>query len=572
MSRAAGTPPAIELVGVTKSFGSGASRRTVLRDVDLSVGQGEFLAIVGDSGSGKSTLVALLVGLLRADAGRVAEAGEEVREPSLARAAVFQHHALLPWLTAAGNVRLAVDQVFGREPAARRAERVRAALELVRLADAADKLPGELSGGMRQRVAVARAFATEPRVLLLDEPFGALDALTRGLLQDELQRIYQATGTTVLMITNDPDEALLLASRVAVLGRDGRLSEPLAVDVPRPRTRAALADDARFEHLRLRLDAVRRTAAATAAATAPHGASPNEEARGPAASASTRAAGSTPGRPAAHDPAHASGSTRRAPAAAPAHLLELRGVRKEFAGPRGTQVVVEGVDLDVAPGEFVCLLGHSGCGKTTLLSLVAGLVPPTAGTLLLDGQPIRRPGPERALVFQGHALLPWLSAFDNVRLGLRGEGRDARARDVLERVGLGHALHARPADLSAGMRQRVGVARAFALAPRLLLLDEPFGSLDPSTRLELQGVLLDLWQSSGMGALMVTHDVDEALLLADRIALMTNGPHATIGEVLTVDAPRPRSLAALRRDPGHAARRRHVLEFLTHGAQRAALR
>ena len=543
--------PCIELANVCKSFGEGARRREVLRGVDLSVASGEFVAIVGGSGSGKSTLVSVLVGLERADSGRILLDGEPIDGPSLARAAVFQQHALLPWLSAERNVRLAVDQVFRSEPAPARAERVRAALERVRLTDAAHKLPGELSGGMRQRVAVARALAMEPRVLLLDEPFGALDALTRGALQDELQQIWQHERTTVLMITNDIGEALLLADRVAVLQPDGRLGAPVAVDVPRPRARADLATDARFRAVRERLGAA---APASRSATHSPSASPNP----PAAARASRTEG-THAEPARSAPAHS---------AAP--LLVVRGVRKDFDLPTGSNIVLERVDLDVARGEFVCLLGHSGCGKTTLLSLVAGLTTPTAGRLELDGEPIRRAGPDRALVFQSHALLPWLSVFDNVRLGLdrthaqlSRADRDARARDVLTRVGLGNALDTRPADLSAGMRQRVGVARAFALEPRLLLLDEPFGSLDPATRRELQDVLLELWQSSGMAALMVTHDVDEALLLADRIALMTNGPRATIAEFVHVDATRPRRSDDT--SPEHLARRRRILDFLAHG-------
>jgi nitrate ABC transporter ATP-binding subunit len=248
--------------------------------------------------------------------------------------------------------------------------------------------------------------------------------------------------------------------------------------------------------------------------------------------------------------------------------LELFKLGKTFGGP-GSAPVVEGFDLVVERGEFVCLLGHSGCGKSTVLSMVAGLTGISAGGVVLDGREIDGPGPDRGVVFQLPSLLPWQTALQNVLLGVdrvfphatRAQRRDI-ATHHLEQVGLGAALARRPPEMSQGERQRVGIARAFALAPKLLLLDEPFGMLDSLTRMELQGVLLELQGRGRKTALMVTHDVDEALFLADRIALMTRGPRARIGEIVEVGFPRPRERSAVLEHPDYYALRERLLEFL----------
>lgn len=258
-------------------------------------------------------------------------------------------------------------------------------------------------------------------------------------------------------------------------------------------------------------------------------------------------------------------------------LLEVRRVRKSFATPRGSQLVLRDVDLVVGAGEFVSLLGHSGCGKSTLLALIAGLSEPDSGELLVDGARIRGPGPERAMVFQSPALLPWLDAAANVRLGVdqayasaASSERQAIVEHFLDLFGLFDVRHKLPRELSVGMRQRVGVARAFALQPRLLLLDEPFGSLDSLTRAELQDGLVECWSRTRAAALLVTHDVDEALLLSDRVALMTDGPGATIGEVIDVPFRRPRVRTELEADPRLDALRDRVLAFLAATSSRSA--
>ncbi|HYP99608.1 MAG TPA: ABC transporter ATP-binding protein [Polyangiaceae bacterium] len=245
----------VELRGVSKGFDSASGRVNVLENVNLEVEQGEFVAIVGYSGSGKTTLVSMLAGLLMPDSGSVNVAGKPVRGPGPDRGVVFQNYSLLPWLTVFENIHLAVDQVFSSETQAEKRARTERYIELVNLAHAKDRKPGQLSGGMRQRVSVARALAMDPAVLLLDEPLGALDALTRGTLQTEIERIWQADRKTVVMITNDVDEAILLADRIIPLsaGPKATLGPAVAVDIERPRDRKALNHHPEFKRVRTRV-------------------------------------------------------------------------------------------------------------------------------------------------------------------------------------------------------------------------------------------------------------------------------------------------------------------------------
>jgi nitrate/nitrite transport system ATP-binding protein len=242
----------LELKSVAKSYGAGARRTCVLDDINLSIREGEFVAIVGYSGAGKTTLVSLMAGLIRPDEGEVTLRGEPVLEPSPDRALVFQNYSLLPWLTVQGNIALAVDEVFPEWDAARRREHIEKHIAKVNLSHARDRRPRELSGGMRQRVSVARALAMDPEILLLDEPLSALDALTRATLQDEIARIWAEDRKTVVLITNDVDEGLLLADRIIplTLGPGATLGEPVEVNLPRPRDRKALNHDPEFKRLR----------------------------------------------------------------------------------------------------------------------------------------------------------------------------------------------------------------------------------------------------------------------------------------------------------------------------------
>ena len=248
---------------------------------------------------------------------------------------------------------------------------------------------------------------------------------------------------------------------------------------------------------------------------------------------------------------------------------ELSQLGKTFSSPKGPAVIVKDFNLKIQKGEFVCLIGHSGCGKSTVLSMVAGLSSVTEGGIILVGKELTGPGPDRGMVFQSPSLLPWLTAFENVMLGINQvfytaskEERRQIAEYYLTVVGLGDAMHKRPAELSQGMRQRVGIARAFALKPRMLLLDEPFGMLDALTRYELQQVLLELWRKERITALMVTHDVDESLFLADRVVCMTNGPEATIGDIVPVNFPRPRNRKAIMEHADYAPLRARLIDFL----------
>jgi nitrate/nitrite transport system ATP-binding protein len=249
--------------------------------------------------------------------------------------------------------------------------------------------------------------------------------------------------------------------------------------------------------------------------------------------------------------------------------LELWRITKAYPGPKGPVTVVRDFDLFLGKGEFVCLIGHSGCGKSTVLSIAAGLAEATSGGVTVAGREISGPGTDRGVVFQSPCLLPWLSALENVRLGVdqvfsqkSRQERDGIAAHYLELVGLADDRHKRPAALSGGMRQRVGIARAFALAPKVLLLDEPFGMLDSLTRFELQQVLVDLWSQDQKTALMVTHDVDEALFLSDRVAMMTSGPEARLGGVLDVPFPRPRVRKDVLEHPAYYPLREQIIGFL----------
>jgi len=258
------------------------------------------------------------------------------------------------------------------------------------------------------------------------------------------------------------------------------------------------------------------------------------------------------------------------------NYLRIDGVEMTFDTKKGPFVAITGINLAIRKGEFVSLIGHSGCGKSTLLNLVTGLLAPTAGGVILAGREIAGPGPDRGVVFQNHSLLPWFTCFGNVYLAVErvfGAAEPkaklrARTQAALELVGLGHALDKLPQEISGGMKQRVGIARALAIEPKVLLLDEPFGALDALTRATLQDELIRIVAGTGATVLMVTHDVDEAVLLSDRVVMMTNGPAATIGEVLRVDLARPRNRVELAEDAAYTHFRKAVLDFLytRHGA------
>lgn len=546
------TDSILSLRNVTKSYtGKSGSTTDVLGGIDLDVREGEFVAILGFSGSGKTTLISAIAGLVDPDQGEILLRGQPIDGPGKDRGLVFQSYSLFPWLSVEKNVAMAVDAVHkDRSPTARKAL-VRQKVELVGLGHALDRKPGQLSGGMRQRVAVARALAMEPEILLLDEPLSALDALTRGKLQNEIERIREEEKRTIILVTNDVDEALLLADRIAVLtpAPGARIGRIFDVALPRPRDREAVNENAEFQHLRgeivdylgsLVTDQGQTDAAALLPNVAPLDLVPPLK---------------------AYRDAARGGTERR--------YLEFYKLHKVYPTPKGPLTVVEDFNLLMDKGEFISLIGHSGCGKSTVLTMAAGLNAISKGGVVLDNREIDVAGPDKAVVFQAPSLMPWLTARQNVALGVERvypHASRAERREIidyyLDRVGLADAMDKLAAEMSNGMRQRVGIARAFALSPRLLLLDEPFGMLDSLTRWDLQDVLVEVWNRTKVTAVMVTHDVDEAILLADRVVMMTNGPNATIGKVLKVDLPRPRDRKALLQHPQFYAYRQEVLHFL----------
>ncbi|MFH4497087.1 ABC transporter ATP-binding protein [Vibrio diabolicus] len=250
-------------------------------------------------------------------------------------------------------------------------------------------------------------------------------------------------------------------------------------------------------------------------------------------------------------------------------LLDLTRLGMRFPTPDGEFIALKNVDLQINKGEFVSLIGHSGCGKSTVLNLVAGLHMPTDGGVIVDGREVAGPGPDRAVVFQNHSLLPWLTVYQNVELAVKQiAGKTGKAwiqeqvNHYLELIQMQHAAHKKPDEISGGMKQRVGIARALALQPKVLLMDEPFGALDALTRAHLQDALMKIQAELNNTVIMITHDVDEAVLLSDKIVMMTNGPAATIGEVLEVNLPRPRERVALADDAQYQKCRQAVLKFL----------
>ena len=255
----------------------------------------------------------------------------------------------------------------------------------------------------------------------------------------------------------------------------------------------------------------------------------------------------------------------------PDSFLVIEDVSKVYPTSKGAYTVLEGVNLTIQEGEFICLIGHSGCGKSTLLNMVSGFNQPSSGGVRLQGKPITQPGPDRMVVFQNYALLPWKTAFENIYLAVNAvyprmpkAEKEAIVQEHLAMVGLTEAANKKPPQLSGGMKQRVSIARALAIRPQVLILDEPFGALDAITKEELQEELLKIWNEHRATVLMITHDIDEALFLADRLVMMTNGPAAKIGEVLEIRFPRPRDRARIMEDPEYYKLRNHALDFLYH--------
>ncbi len=551
----------LELNNVSKSYGDGSSKTVVLNNINLRIKEGEFIAIVGFSGSGKTTLISAIAGLIQADSGNILKQGKPITAPGPDRGVVFQNYSLMPWLTVYENVALAVDEIFKDWPKAQRKAHTEKYVKMVNLGAAMDKKPAELSGGMRQRVNVARALAANPDILLLDEPLSALDALTRGMLQDEILQIWEQEKKTVILITNDVDEAIYMADRVIPLnpGPNATLGPDFIVDIERPRNRTELNHNETFKKCRaditqyLMAIGIEKARIENQELKTLPSVRPNTSNDWQLDRSALKPLKEDAGRP-------------------QNRYLEFSQITKTYPAPDGNSEVnvVEGFDLKVRKGEFISIIGHSGCGKSTALSMAAGLTSISGGAIFLDNREVVTAGPDRGIVFQAPSLFPWLTAFENVLLGVDKvypHAAKSERGDIVEyyltRVGLADAMQKKANDMSNGMRQRVGIARAFALSPKLLLLDEPFGMLDSLTRWELQEVLMEVWERTHVTALIVTHDVDEAILLADRVVMMTNGPKAKIGKIETIDLPRPRSRKALLTHPDYYRYRESILRFLT---------
>ncbi len=411
---------------------------------------------------------------------------------------------------------------------------------MVKLAQARDKKPAQLSGGMRQRVSVARALAMDPEVLLMDEPLGALDALTRATLQDELAaHLARQRRKTVLLITNDVDEGILLADRIIPLSAGPRatLGPGITVDIERPRDRKALNHDPRFKEIRRRGD--------RATCSRP-GAGPR------------RGRGARPVK---------RGARRRSHEEVPRDME----CHEDLPTPRGPlRSSSENFDLNLEEGRVPQSSSATpGAASPPCYRWSRASPRSRAAVSSSRARQIHGPGPDRGVVFQSPCLLHWMTALENVLLGVEQVHRQKSKKDCieiathyLELVGLEESIHKKPRELSSGMQQRVGLARAFALSPKMLLLDEPFGMLDSLTRFELQEVLMNLWAEDHKTALMVTHDVDEALFLSDRIAMMTNGPGARVGEILEVPFPHPRDRQEVLEDPMYYPLRERLITFL----------
>ncbi|SDW44195.1 nitrate/nitrite transport system ATP-binding protein [Lutibacter oricola] len=252
-------------------------------------------------------------------------------------------------------------------------------------------------------------------------------------------------------------------------------------------------------------------------------------------------------------------------------MLDLQDLKKVYPTPKGDYVVLEHLNLQIMKEEFVTIIGHSGCGKTTMLSMIAGLNPISDGRISVLSNPIKGPGPDRGVIFQSPSLMPWLTTLENVMLGVRQvfpQAKKKQREDIckyyLSKVGLEGSFYKKASELSQGMQQRVGIARAFAIKPKVLLLDEPFGMLDSLTRGELQDVLIEIWNKEKITAVMITHDVDEAIFLADRVVMMTSGPRAKIGDILDIEFKRPRSRKAIIEHNDYYKYRKHLIDFLEH--------
>ena len=486
--------PLIEFRGVDKFFDKPEEGRyQVVGDLNIKVRENEFLVLFGPGQCGKSTILNLIAGFEMPSSGHVLCMGKDITGPGPDRGMVFQNTALFPWLTVMGNVEYG-PKVRGIKKEERR-QRAQHYIDLVGLQGFENSFPVKLSGGMQQRVGIARAYCNEPLVMLLDEPFGHLDAQTRYLMQDELTRIWQAEKRTVIFVTNNIEEAVYLADRILVLRNcPTGVKAEYEINLPRPRNYT----DPEFLRLRREIDSVVDHTLERRCRTMA-----NKEPK-----------------------------------------VKVQNLTKRF----GDLLVLDNLNFEVEEGEFLCIVGPTGCGKTTFLNSLTRLYEPTAGDILVNGIPVNPKKQNISYIFQEYSSFPWLTVEQNIRFGLeikktpKAEA-DANVEEMLDIVGLTKFRNYYPSQLSISMLQRVAIARAFATKPELLLMDEPYGQLDIDLRFKLEDELIKLWKKTGTTVLFITHNIEEAVYLSQKIMVLTNKP-TSVKTVLDNPLPLPRDVVS----------------------------
>lgn len=538
-----GPPQAVlELREICKAHGRGAHRHVLFHKLDLRVAEGEWLVVLAADGRGKTSLISLMAGLQLADEGEVLFRGLPVLCTAAANGALLRGAALRPWLSVHDNLVAALAHTYRSLPVSRQHELATHYARRLDLDDVRAQKPRKLDATQRCRALLARTLALEPELLLLDEPLRDLDACTRAALCDALALLPELRKRSCVWITDDVDEALQLADRIVVLqaGGDGdsRLGAMVRVELPRPRRRLALQHDADYIALRKTLIEALQEAVPTSLVTGSAG----------------------PHLPSQDDPAPAAandehGTVRRSPR--PERYLEFSAVGSDGSSAR------ERFSLKVEQGECVALMGPPDGRASTLLAMAAGLQPIAHGAIVLDGRQIGAPAADRYRLTATPPLQPWRSVSDNLMQDVRAQfpQLDAAARAAvvlhyLARVGLDAESH-RAGSLSARAQQSLALARAFALSPKLLLLDEPFAALAQPDRWTVQAQLLALWSRTRPTLLLKTHDIDEAILLADRIVVL--GDEAASHEVRL---PRPRSRLGMLGQPAYYTLRSQLLRAL----------
>lgn len=489
-----------------KTFETSRGAVHVIEDVTLNVHENELLVLFGPGQCGKSTMINCMSGLEPVTEGSVEVNGKKVIKPGPDRGVVYQRMALFPWLTVMGNVEYG-PKMRG-VPKKERRERAQHYIELVGLKGFENSYPNQLSGGMQQRVGIARAYCNEPDVLFMDEPFGHLDAQTRYLMQEDLMKIWEKEKRTIVFVTNNIEEAIYLADRIIVMTNcPTKIKKEYKIDLPRPRNYV----DEEFLKLREEISTV-------------------------------------------VDKALQEGENMEKQDI----ILHVDHMTKCF----GDLKVLNDISFDVHRGEFLCIVGPTGCGKTTFLNCITGLYDLTGGQILVNGELVDTKKHNIAYIFQEYSTMSWLTVEENVAFGLKMKRmpKDVikkEVAEVLEMVGLTKYKDYYPVELSTSMLQRVVIARAFAVKPDILLMDEPYGQLDVELRFRLEDELIKLWQKLGTTVIFITHNIEEAVYLSENILVLTNKP-TSIKHKLENTLPRPRNVV----EPAFIDLRNQVTELI----------